>query len=174
MTTLYQLTIPNYSRQLGAAINILEKGKKWCEEQGKSADECMSLCLIDDMAPLITQVIFINHHTVNAVKGLFAGEFAPPKDYPEMNYDGLISYLTESKAYIDSQTESDINALANKPLIFKLTGKEIPFSMENFVQSFSLPNLYFHVATLYGLLRKEGVKLSKLDFVGEIAVGLPE
>jgi len=32
--------------------------------------------------------------------------------------------------------------------------------------SFSLPNFYFHATTAYDILRKEGVPLGKMDFLG--------
>ena len=51
---------------------------------------------------------------------------------------------------------------------------EIPFTAENFVMSFSLPNLYFHAATLYDMLRIQGVPIGKTDFLGPMAMGLPQ
>ena len=32
-----------------------------------------------------------------------------------------------------------------------------------------MPNFYFHAATAYAILRKEGVGLGKIDFVGFLA-----
>jgi hypothetical protein len=37
--------------------------------------------------------------------------------------------------------------------------------------SFSLPNFYFHATTGYDLLRMDGVKLSKMDFLGGLRMG---
>jgi hypothetical protein len=174
MTTLFELSVPNYSRMIATAIHLLEQGKQHCEEKGKKLDDLATLRMIDDMAPLATQVYFINHMSVNAVKGFFAGEFSPPTGFPDLDYDGLIGYMHESKTFIDQQSPEDINALAGQAVIFKFADREIPFTIENFVQSFSLPNLYFHVTTLYDLLRKEGVALSKRDYLGKMAIGIPE
>jgi hypothetical protein len=32
--------------------------------------------------------------------------------------------------------------------------------------TFALPNFYFHVTTAYDILRNQGVKIGKLDFLG--------
>ncbi len=45
---------------------------------------------------------------------------------------------------------------------------EIPFTAENFVLSFSLPNFYFHATTAYDILRMKGVPLGKLDYLGQM------
>ena len=48
---------------------------------------------------------------------------------------------------------------------------EIPFTNENFVLGFSIPNLNFHATTAYDLLRMNGVQLSKMDYLGELKMG---
>jgi hypothetical protein len=35
-----------------------------------------------------------------------------------------------------------------------------------YLNSFALPNFYFHITTAYAILRQGGVALGKLDFMG--------
>ena len=56
-------------------------------------------------------------------------------------------------------------------MIFKIGGNEIPFTTENFVMSFSLPNFYFHATTAYDLLRQKGVPIGKMNFLGPMRMG---
>ena len=56
--------------------------------------------------------------------------------------------------------------------MFKIGGNELPFTNENFVQSFSLPNFYFHATTAYDILRMKGVPIGKLDFLGAMKMGV--
>ncbi|MFQ3202030.1 MAG: hypothetical protein ACI9SK_002768 [Zhongshania sp.] len=37
-----------------------------------------------------------------------------------------------------------------------------------FAVNFVIPNLYFHVATAYSILRHNGVDIGKLDYLGSI------
>ena len=56
-------------------------------------------------------------------------------------------------------------------MLFKIGGQEIPFTTDNFLMSFSLPNFYFHATTTYTILRREGVPLGKMDFLGQLHIG---
>ena len=64
-----------------------------------------------------------------------------------------------------------INALAGKPMLFKMGETEIPFTTSNFLLSFSLPNFFFHATTTYSILRMHGVPLGKMDYLAAMRVG---
>ena len=57
-------------------------------------------------------------------------------------------------------------------MVFKLGKNELPFTNQNFLLSFSLPNFYFHATTTYDLLRMLGVPLGKMHFLGQMKVGI--
>ena len=44
----------------------------------------------------------------------------------------------------------------------------MPFTVENFLLSFSTPNLHFHASTAYGILRAKGAPLGKRDYMGAL------
>ena len=46
----------------------------------------------------------------------------------------------------------------------------LPFTAGQFLLSFSQPNFYFHATTAYGILRAQGVKLGKRDFLGALRI----
>ena len=80
--------------------------------------------------------------------------------------------LVDVKTQLAAVDKDDINGLAGKQVIFKFGGNDIPFTAENFVQSFALPNLQFHAATAYDILRAQGVPLGKADFLGRMRIGV--
>ena len=41
---------------------------------------------------------------------------------------------------------------------------------QGFVQTFSLPNFFFHATTAYDILRTKGVPLGKRDFLGRMKI----
>jgi hypothetical protein len=53
-------------------------------------------------------------------------------------------------------------------MIFKMRELKLPFTTENFILSFSLPNFYFHATTAYDILRVKGAGLGKRDFMGQM------
>jgi hypothetical protein len=40
------------------------------------------------------------------------------------------------------------------------------FSGADYLTGFVLPNIYFHITTAYAILRHNGVKIGKRDFIG--------
>ena len=59
-----------------------------------------------------------------------------------------------------------VNGFEGGEVVFKMGSTSLPFVTEDFIMSFSLPNFYFHATTAYDTLRKEGVPLGKMDFLG--------
>jgi hypothetical protein len=86
-------------------------------------------------------------------------------------YAGLQSLVTEAQEGVASVSEADAEALADQSMVFALGEREMPFTNQNFVLSFSLPNFYFHATTTYDILRMSGIPLGKMDFLGTMKVG---
>jgi len=174
MTDLYELSVGISKRVLASTIAVMGKGASFFDEQGIDLGEIIEMRLAPDMAPFPFQVHSVRHHSLSAAKGLLAGEFSPPPETPELNYQGLIDLLTEALDELDTIEADAIAAVEGKAVYFRMKDFEMPFTSENFVQSFSIPNLYFHATTIYDMLRIKGVPLSKIDFLGNMNIGLPE
>jgi len=174
MTNLYDLSVVNFKRVLAATIVVLEKGAAHFDEQGMDLNELVEMKLAPDMGAFSFQVNLVIHQSLGAVKGLIAGEFSPPTALPEKTYQGYIDLLSEALAELNAIEVDAVMATAGKAMYFRKGDFEIPFTTENFVMSFSLPNLYFHATTLYDMLRIKGVPLGKMDYMGQMSVGLPK
>jgi len=170
-TALYDLSVGSYTQIVEAAGNVMQKGADYCSEQGIDPNEVVSARLHEDMAPLHFQAVCVAHHSMGAIKGIQAGEFAPPNGYGDMDYAGLQGLLAETLEFLKGLDADTVNGLSGGKLLFKIGGNEIPFSVENFVLSFSLPNFYFHATTLYDIMRQQGVPLGKMDFLGAFKIG---
>lgn len=174
MTNLYDLSVVNFKRVLAATIVVLEKGAAHFNEQGMDFNDLVEMKLAPDMGAFPFQVNLVMHHTIGAVKGLIAGEFSPPAVLSETTYQGYIDLLSEALIELNAVDVETVMATAGRAMYFRKGEFEIPFTTENFVMSFSLPNLYFHATTLYDMLRIKGVPLGKMDFLGQMSVGLPK
>jgi hypothetical protein len=169
--SLYDASIPGYLQMLGGMSRVLDKGAGQLGAAGRSVDAMLEARLHETMLPFSYQVHFVVHHSLGALRGMRAGLFAPPKDLPALDYAGLQRLVTDAAEELEGVQADEVNALAGKPLTFRLETGDIPFTMENFVLSFSLPNLHFHAAVAYALLRREGVELGKRDFLGNMRIG---
>lgn len=174
MTTLYELSVGTYRRVLEATVVVMEKGVGYFDEHGLVLNDVVEMRLAPDMAAFPFQVNSVRHHSLGAIKGIMAGEFGPPPELPVLDYHGLVALLTAALAELSSIQVEDIAAVRGKGMYFRAGSFEIPFTTDNFILSFSLPNLYFHATTIYDMLRIKGVPLGKLDFLGKMLVGLPK
>ena len=170
--SLYDGTVTNYLQTLNSTAAVLGKGKSFCEENSIDLSAIVATRLIEDMNPFQFQVISVVHQSLGALKGLEAGEFAPPTGYGDLDYEGLQDLVSQAISQVGSFDAETVNGWAGKTLTFKLGSNEIPFTAENYVLSFSLPNLYFHATTTYDVLRMRGVPLGKRDYLGAMRMGV--
>jgi hypothetical protein len=169
--SLYDASVSNYLQTLGGLAGVLDKGEQHAGDGGLDLGEIVDYKLRDDMLPFSFQVISAWHHSLGAIKGLKEGLFTPPPSLGALDYGQLQGLVAEAIAGLQAETPEEINTLADKPITFKLAEMEIPFTAENFILSFSLPNFYFHTTTAYDALRINGVPLGKMDFLGQLRVG---
>ncbi len=174
MTILYDLSIGTYRRVLESTINSMEKGLVFFDEQDINLTDVINIRLASDMAAFSSQVNFIRHHSLGAIHGILDGSFSTPSETPELDYKGLVKELTDALDELNSIDTNAIEATTGKAMYFRVGDFELPFTTENFILSFSLPNLYFHATTVYDMLRIKGVPLRKMDFLGNMNTGLTE
>jgi hypothetical protein len=168
--SLYDISIVNYLQILGATSGVLDKGKAHAEAHGIDLSELVDTRLIEDMLPLRFQMISTAHHSLGAINGIKAGVFNPPPEYPGLDYDGLHGLINDARESLESVSANEINELAGNDMLFEAGSFKIPFTVEGFILSFSLPNFFFHATTTYDILRMKGVSIGKMDFLGDMWV----
>jgi len=170
MTITFQdASVATYQQVLQGVSAVLEKGAEYAKANSIDLQDLVMARLTDDMMPLHFQVISVCHHSLGALQGMRDGRFAPPSFELDKSYPELQALVAEALAGVTSF--DNVEALAEKSMVFALGEMEMPFTNENFLMSFSLPNFYFHVTTTYDLLRMKGVPLSKRDYLGAMRTG---
>jgi uncharacterized protein len=168
MITLYDATAALFSQTLGALQGVLKKGRAHAEEHGLDLTELLNSRIYENMLPLRYQVQAVIGHSVGAIEGVKAGEFKPPYGVPSDDFDALQARLQDATAQMKAYTRQEIDALADKDVVFNLGSRALPFTGEGFLLTFSLGNVHFHATTAYDILRMKGVPLGKADYVGQI------
>lgn len=166
--SLHDISVGSYLQVLGGVAKFLDKGAAFLEEKGIDPQEIVAMSLHPDMRPFQFQLKSVAHHSAGAIRGIREGLFSPPPTTPDLDYAGLISLVKDAESELRNQSREEIDAMAGKQVVFRLSRGDIPFTAENFVLSFSLPNLYFHATTAYDLLRMKGAPLGKLDYLGDL------
>jgi len=167
-SSFYDISVASYLQSVGGVLGVLEKGAAHYRDNGMNIDDIVDFRLHPDMLPFSFQLRSVAHHSLGAIRGIQEGVFTPPPQMPEMDYAGLQAHVADAREQLLALDRAEVDALAGRSLVFRLSSGDIPFEAEKFVLSFSLPNLYFHATTAYDMLRMQGVPLGKLDFIGPL------
>ncbi|MFO1080548.1 MAG: DUF1993 domain-containing protein [Reyranellaceae bacterium] len=167
--SLYDLCVPSYLQILGATEGFLGKAAKHFADTKTDANEIVEARLVPDMLPFRFQVVAVAHHSLGALGALKSGQFGPPSP-STADFAGLQTMIAEARAAVQKVTADEVNAASGKDILFSVGTMKIPFTAEGFIQTFSLPNFFFHATTAYDVLRLKGVPLGKRDFLGRMAV----
>ena len=167
-TSLYDLSVASYLQTLGAVAGFMDRALAHFTANNIDPAEVVETRLFPDMLPFRFQVQSVAHHSLGALEGIKRGEFAPPTPSATDDYPALQKLLANTKDGLTKLTPAEINALEGRDIFFKIRDFKLPFTAENFVLSFSLPNFHFHAATAYDILRLKGVPLGKRDYMGQM------
>ena len=166
---LYDLTVASYLQTLGGVAGFMERGQAHCRDNNLDPEEIVETRLWSDMHPLRFQIVSVAHHSAGAIAGCKAGLFGPPSDQRAHSFIDLQGLVAETREKLSKLSREEVNALQGKDVTFQIGDRfKVPFTAENFLMSFSLPNFYFHATTAYDILRSKGVPIGKRDFMGQM------
>lgn len=157
--TLYDGTIVVVESILRTLKHILNQAEKQPEH-----NNLLSARLHEDMYPLTDQIRLITQFSENLVARLTGRE--------PVTFEGTPTTFSDFYERIDTVQrvlkEADKDAVNNNGNMLSLTQlgpeKTVEMSGAMYANIVVLPNIYFHLTTAYGILRKEGVPLGKWDY----------
>lgn len=168
--TLYAATVPTFCQILGSVSALLDKADAFCKEKGIAEADIVGACLAPDMFPFAYQVKSTAAHSIGAIQGVRKGVFSPDMTPPPTSFTGLKARVEEALAQLQALKPAEINDFVGRDMRFEFRDAKIPFTAENFLLSFSMPNFFFHATTAYDLLRWKGVTIGKRDFLGRLQI----
>jgi len=165
--TMYQSSIVPIRKALANLRAIVEKGAAHAQAKKIEESALIQSRLYPDMFPFAGQVQIVTDMARAAAARLTNQE--PPKyEDNETTFAQLIDRIDRTIAYVDSVPESAFEGTESRTITRPLRGQPKVFTAQNYLQQFLMPNLYFHSAIAYGLLRHAGVELGKTDFLGSL------
>ena len=164
--SLYDAVVPSNVQILKAIDALLDKAEAFCKEQGRTEADLIDARLAPDMLPFGYQVKSCAAHSIGGIEGVKAGSFSPDMAPWPTDFASLHKVLQGAVASLTAMDRDAIDALAENDTQFAFGETKLPFTGANFLLSFSQPNFYFHATTAYAILRAQGVKLGKRDFMG--------
>ncbi len=172
-TNLYSITIPPMTKTLRALSGILDKLSKHADGKqlswqpaGMQEEALLQSRLIADQFPLVRQIQIACDNAKGCAARL--AEIENPKhEDTEKTVAELKARIDKTIAFLDSLKPEQIAGKEAIRVGSQYWGEKTLSGFE-YANYYLLPNFYFHVATAYSILRKNGVDLGKADFIGEI------
>lgn len=163
--SMYQASVPAFIRALNNLAAILEKGA--AHAQARKIDEAVLLNgrLYPDMFPLARQVQ-IATDTAKSGAGRLAGMEFPAYDDKETTFQELGLRIRNTIAYLESLQPAQIDCSEEKTISWQTRSSSKSMQGLPYLMNHLLPNVHFHVATAYAILRHNGVEIGKKDFLG--------
>jgi hypothetical protein len=163
--SLYDASVPAFIRSLTALSVILEKGRAFADEKGIPHATLLEARLIEDTAPLTAQIQRASDSAKGTAVRVGQVENVAMAD-DETSFDDLQARIAKTIAFLNTVPANSMDGREDAEVILTTPNGSMPFTGQSYVLGFALPNFYFHVTTAYGLLRRAGVPLGKLDYLG--------
>ena len=163
---MYQASAPRFVHMLNNLATLLDKAQAHAEAKKLEATSLTAFRLYPDMFPLARQVQIACDTAKGAVARL-AGVEIPKHEDTEQTFAELKERIGRTVAFIESLQPAQVDGSDAKEIVMKMRAGEVKFEGLQYLMAFAYPNFYFHLTTVYNILRHNGVELGKRDFLGK-------
>ena len=166
--SLHTATVLFYEQMLGTVAHLLDAGEAFCQDHSIAPADLLQARIADDMLPFAYQVKSTVVHSLGAIEGVRRGSFSPDMTTPPDSFEGLGTRVSAARAALAAIDPAEIERFVGRDMAFVMGKRRIAFAAEDFLLTFSQPNLAFHASMTYAILRARGVPLGKRDFIGQM------
>jgi hypothetical protein len=164
--SIYQASVPVYSRRLEALSAILDKAAAYASKRKIDPAVLIQARLYPDMLPLARQVQIACSHAVRGSARLSGAEPTSLEDNAN-SIDELKALITKTLDLLKGVDAKKMEGMENRDITFPAGDRKLTLKGADYLLHFSMPNFYFHVTTAYDILRSNGLEIGKDDFMGE-------
>ena len=164
--SMYDLSVPVFSRGLGQLTHLLEKSLAHARANDIDPATLVDARLAPDMITLAGQVQRASDASKLAVARI-SGIAAPSFPDEEKTYDELLARIAKTQAFLATVDRTLIDGQEERQVTIKSREGEAHFTAQRYLLQFALPNFFFHVTTAYDVLRHKGMPIGKMDYLGK-------
>lgn len=160
-----------YQSSVPVMIAVLTNIKAWLDKAAEQGDEAALLAarLAPDMYPLPKQIQLVS----DSAKGCgarLAGVEAPSMPDTEASFAELKERCDKTIAFLQGLDAGAVDAGIARQIELKFpNGGGMTFDGATYLNSFVLPNVYFHASMAYAILRAQGIAIGKMDYLAHLA-----
>ncbi len=166
--SMYQASVPLFVRQLHGLTTILDKAEAHCSSHNIDESVLLQMRHFPDMIHVALQAKTTLFHSGEAAARLPGLDVLDYFGADESSFAVLKKQTVEALELIQGIKPEQIDGSENRQIEVKLISYSLNFIGQDFLLQFTLPQLFFHAATAYGILRRAGLELDKPDFMGKL------
>lgn len=164
--SMYEFLIPSANRMLGNLSQLLDKAEELATAKKIEPAVLLGSRLAPDMFPLTRQVQ-IACDMVKGAAARLSGTEIPSFADTETSIAELKARIGKTLDFVNGIDAAKFDASEDRDVVITLRTGELRFKGLNYLRDFVLPNVYFHVAAAYLILRHNGAEIGKNDFIGK-------
>jgi uncharacterized protein len=165
---LHTASVPVFAQILDAIEVVLRKAEAHADARKIAPEVMLGLRLAPDMFALARQVQVACDFAKNTA-GRLAGAELPRFPDEEKTFAELYERIAKTKAFIAGLPAGAFEGAETRAIQFPMRGKTHEMDGADYLNTFALPNFYFHATAVYAILRANGVELGKGDYMGKVA-----
>ncbi|MBT2332713.1 DUF1993 domain-containing protein [Variovorax paradoxus] len=164
--SMYDLSVPVFSRGLGQLTHLLEKSLAHARANDIDPATLVDARLAPDMLTLAGQIQRASDASKLGVARI-AGITAPSFPDEEKTYDELLARIAKTQDFLATVDRALIDGQEERSVTIKAGGGEAHHTAQRYLLQFALPNFFFHLTTAYDVLRHKGMPIGKMDYLGK-------
>ncbi len=162
--SIYAASAPTFTRMLKNLAAMLNKAEAHAKSKNFDVTTLLNDRLAPDMFTLMRQIQIATDHAKGAMARL-ANQVPEAIEDKEVTLADLQARIAKVIAIVESFKPEQLEGAENREISIKIPGSELKFDGLTYLNSWALPNFYFHATMAYAILRHNGVELGKKDFL---------
>jgi hypothetical protein len=163
---MYYQAISQCTQALRNLETWLDKAEQHAAAKKFDVGVLMTGRLAPDMKPFIYQVQSACDY-VKAGAAWLSGQTPPKHEDNEQTIDEVRARIRKTVAFAESVKEAQYAGAGERKVSLSWAPGKV-LGGEDYLLQMSIPNVYFHIAMAYAILRHNGVDVGKLDFLGTV------
>jgi len=163
--TMYNASIPVLVHAFKSLSAILDKAHHHAADKKIDESVFLNYRLAPDMFPMSRQVQIAGNYSMGFVARM-SGKEVPVLENSETSFTELKARISKIIDYLNAADPSALIGSEDREIIFPVGGQPKTFKGIDYLNSFLLPNVYFHISMCYAILRHAGLEIGKNDYLG--------
>ncbi|MGH8052569.1 MAG: DUF1993 domain-containing protein [Stenotrophomonas sp.] len=165
--SMYSASVPVLKQMLSALSDVLNKAEAHATEKKIDPAVLLGLRLFPDMFPLVRQVQIAADFAKGISSRLSNTEVPSWPDKPDASFAELQELIAKALAHVSAFTPEQFDGSESREVVLRAgTPKEKKLQGNVYLLQYGLPQFFFHVTTVYAILRHNGVEIGKRDYMG--------